>query len=291
MDAVFLAQLVLNGLVIGVIYALIAMGLSLIFGLLGIVNFAHGEFYMLGAVLAWFLVAIGHLGYWPTVAIVTAAAALVGLVFYVTILRSLRQGEFERSILLTLGVSMVIQNGAIALFTTTPRILPTPYSYSSLSVGEVQVPVLRLFVLVLATVAFGAIYVLLNHTMAGKAMRGVSQNRDAAMMVGIEPRRIAGIAVLIGIALSGLAGATLAPVYSVQPTMGSAFVFKAFAIIIIGGLGNITGAAIAAVLLGVVESLIGGFYPTTIADAAGFVAMILILLFKPEGLFGRGLRV
>ncbi len=291
MDGIYILQLLLNGLVIGVIYALIAMGLSLIFGLLGIVNFAHGEFYMLGAMLSFFAVVDLHFSYWETILAVTLVAGAVGLLFYKFFLASLRQDDFERSILLTLGISMVLQNGGIFLWTVTPRIVPTPYSYVSLSFGDLQIPVLRLFTLGIATAAFIALYLLLNRTLIGKAMRGLSHSRDAAAMVGIDHRRVAELAVMIGIALSGLAGATLAPVYSVQPTMGAAFVFKAFAIVIIGGLGNIMGAAIAAIMLGIVESLIGGFFAPTLADTAGFVAMILVLLFKPEGLFGRGVRV
>ncbi|MGA3399454.1 MAG: branched-chain amino acid ABC transporter permease [Acetobacteraceae bacterium] len=291
MDAIYLLQLLLNGLVIGVIYALIAMGLSLIFGLLGIVNFAHGEFYMLGAMLSFFAVTDLHFGYWTTILAVTLVACAVGLLFYHLFLASLRPADFERSILLTLGISMVLQNGGIFLWTVTPRMVPTPWSYTAVTLGDLQLPLLRLFTLGIATAAFLALYVLLSHTLVGKAMRGLSQSRDAAAMVGIDHRRVARLAVIIGIGLSGLAGATLAPVYSVQPTMGAAFVFKAFAIVIIGGLGNIMGAAIAAVMLGVLESLIGGFFPLTLADSAGFIAMILVLLFKPEGLFGRGVRV
>jgi branched-chain amino acid transport system permease protein len=291
MDGIYLLQLLLNGLAIGVIYALVAMGLSLIFGLLGIVNFAHGEFYMLGAMLSFFAVTDLHLGYWETILSVTLVAGLVGIAFYHLFLASLRPADFERSILLTLGISMVLQNGAIFLWTVTPRIVPSPYSYSGIELGELQLPTLRLFALGIATAAFLALYVLLNRTLVGKAMRGLAQSRDAAAMVGIDHRSVARLAVVIGIALSGLAGATLAPIYSVQPTMGAAFVFKAFAIVIIGGLGNIMGAAIAAVMLGIVESLIGGFFPLTLSDAAGFVAMILVLLLKPEGLFGRGVRV
>jgi branched-chain amino acid transport system permease protein len=291
MDTWFILELVLNGVIIGVIYALIAMGLSLIFGLLGIVNFAHGEFYMLGAMLSYYLMAVLSLDYWTAIIAVTLAGSLFGLLFYYSVLSRLAPNDFERSVLLTIGVSMVIQNGGIALWTTTPRMVTTPFSYSTVRLGELDLPVLRLTALVIATVAFAVLYVLLNRTLVGKAMRGVAQSRDAAMMVGVEPRRIAALAVVIGVALSALAGAVLAPIYSVQPTMGSAFVFKAFAIVIIGSLGSLSGAALAAVLLGLAESLIGGFFPLSVADSAAFVAMILVLLFKPEGLFGRGIRV
>jgi branched-chain amino acid transport system permease protein len=291
LDASFLIQLAINGLVVGVIYALIAMGLSLIFGVLEIVNFAHGEFYMLGAMGAYFLATNLGLGYWSTVAVVTVGALCVGYVLYETLLVSLRGESFERSILLTLGLSMVLQNMAVFLFTTTPKMLQSAYTYSNVAFGAVRVPLLRVFALGLGLAAFGALYFILYRTQPGKAMRGVAQNREAALMVGIDPRAISRLAVAIGIGLSGLAGAALAPIYAVHPLMGFSFVFKAFAIIIIGGLGNISGAAIAAVLLGMLESLIGGFLPQVLVDGLAFAAMILILLIRPQGLFGRGVRV
>ena len=291
MDLSFYIQLLLNGVVIGVIYALVAMGLSLIFGVLEIVNFAHGEFYMLGAMLAYFLSMNVGLGYWPAVLVVTAVAVALGYVLYEALLGSLRGQSFERSILLTLGLSMVLQNGAVFLFTTTPRMMQTRYSYSNVIVGDVRVSVMRLFALALGLLAFAALYLILYRTRVGRAMRGVAQNREAALMVGIDPRAVSRLAVAIGIGLSGLAGAALAPVYAVHPLMGFSFVFKAFAIIIIGGLGNISGAAIAAVALGTLESVAGGFLPLVMADALAFIAMIAILLLRPQGLFGRGVRV
>ena len=291
MDLSFYIQLLLNGVVIGVIYALVAMGLSLIFGVLEIVNFAHGEFYMLGAMLAYFLSMNVGLGYWPAVLVVTAVAVALGYVLYEALLGSLRGQSFERSILLTLGLSMVLQNGAVFLFTTTPRMMQTRYSYSNVIVGDVRVSVMRLFALGLGLLAFAALYLILYRTRVGRAMRGVAQNREAALMVGIDPRAVSRLAVAIGIGLSGLAGAALAPVYAVHPLMGFSFVFKAFAIIIIGGLGNISGAAIAAVALGTLESVAGGFLPLVMADALAFIAMIAILLLRPQGLFGRGVRV
>ena len=196
--------------------------------------------------------------------------------------------RLERSILLTLGLSMVLQNGAVFLFHHAeddghrPQLQqhhrggasPARACSRWASVGRLCGTVLILY-----------------HTRVGKAMRGVAQNREAALMVGIDPRAVSRLAVAIGIGLSGLAGAALAPVYAVHPLMGFSFVFKAFAIIIIGGLGNIAGAAIAAVLLGILESLVGGFLPLVMVDALAFISMIAVLLLKPQGLFGRGVRV
>jgi len=167
----------------------------------------------------------------------------------------------------------------------------TPQSYTNIVVGDLRVTLMRVFALALGLLAFAALYLILYRTRVGKAMRGVAQNRDAALMVGIDPRAVSRLAVAIGIGLSGLAGAALAPVYAVHPLMGFSFVFKAFAIIIIGGLGNIAGAAVAAVALGMLESVIGGFLPLVMVDALVFSSMIAMLLVRPQGLFGRGVRV
>jgi branched-chain amino acid transport system permease protein len=291
MDASFYAQLLLNGIAIGVIYALIAMGLSLIFGVLEIVNFAHGELYMLGAMLAYFLTVNAGLGYWTTVALVVAVSLCMGYVLYEALLASLRGASFERSILLTLGLSMVLQNGAVFLFTTTPKMIASSLAYTTIVLGGLRLSLSRLYALGLGLAAFAALYLVLYRTRVGKAMRGVAQSREAALMVGIDPRAVSRLAVAIGVGLSGLAGAALAPVYAVHPLMGFSFVFKAFAIIILGGLGNVAGAAVAALALGILESLVGGFLPLVMVDALVFVAMIAVLLLRPQGLFGRGVRV
>jgi branched-chain amino acid transport system permease protein len=290
-DWSFFAQLLLNGLVMGVIYALVAMGLSLIFGVLEIVNFAHGEFYMLASMLAYFLTAQWEFDYWATVLVVTVVGLAVGYVLFEGLLLALRGETFERSILLTMGLSMVLQNGAVFLFTTNPHLLESKLSYQNIVVGDFRMPVARLYALGLGFAAFAVLYLILHRTRIGKAMRGVAQNRAAADMVGIDARAVSRLAVAIGIGLTGLAGAALAPVYAVHPLMGFNFVFKAFAIIIIGGLGNVSGAAIAAVMLGVIESLAGGLLPLALTDAVAFLSMIAVLLLRPQGLFGRGVRV
>lgn len=275
----------------GVIYALVAMGLSLIFGVLEIVNFAHGEFYMLASMLAYFLTAQWGFDYWATILVVTVVGVAVGYVLFEGLLLALRGEAFERSILLTMGLSMVLQNGAVFLFTTNPHLLESKLSYQNIVVGDFRMPVARLYALGLGFAAFATLYLILHRTRIGKAMRGVAQNRAAADMVGIDARAVSRLAVAIGIGLTSLAGAALAPVYAVHPLMGFNFVFKAFAIIIIGGLGNISGAAIAAVMLGVIESLAGGLLPLALTDAVAFISMIAVLLLRPQGLFGRGVRV
>jgi len=291
MTAGYLLQLLANGLVIGAFYALLAMGLSLIFGVLEIVNFAHGEFYMLGAVGGLLLINRLHFDYWTTIASVTVMGACVGWLFHRVLLRGLAGRSFERSLLLTLGLGMVLQNGALYVFTATPQIVRTEFGVSSVLLGDVRFSVVRLLALAWAAVGFIGLYTLLYRTRIGQAMRAVAENREAALIVGIRPERVARLAVVAGIALCGLSGAALAPVYVVTPTMGLIFAFKSFAIVVIGGFGSIGGAAITALALGVIEALVGGTVSLVLADAVAFMAMIVVLLLRPLGLFGTGVRV
>ena len=291
MTGLFISQLVLNGVVIGLTYALIAVGLSLIFGVMEIVNFAHGQVYMLGATAMLTCVTVLGLGYFPAVLLATLVVAVTGLFLYVTVLRHLQQGEFERGIILTIGIGMVLQNGITYLFGAQPRVVDTEFSFIYLNMNGLRIDLMRLLTIGLSAVAMGGLYVLLQHSRIGKAMRAFAQNREAAFMVGIRPAVIAGTAVSLGIGLAGLAGASLAPVFTVHPAMGIPILFKAFAIVIIGGLGHIPGAVLAAVLIGVTESVVGGFGPVALQDAVAFLAMIAILMARPEGLFGKGVRV
>jgi branched-chain amino acid transport system permease protein len=287
-DPIYLAQLAVNGLLLGLIYALVAAGLALIFGVLGIINFAHGEFLMVGAfAMALILPAVGLL-YWPAVAAAVVATALLGLVVYDGFLRRLRPGEFERSILITLALSIIILHAVQYFFTANPRLVDTQYGFDGITLASIRITWTRVIAAGAALVAFALLYVALRHTQFGRAMRALAQNRDAALMVGIRPQAVARNAVVLAGALCGLAGAALAPIQLVTPIMGQSLIFKAFALVIIGGLGNIPGTIIASVGLGLAESLIGGFFEIVWQDASVFIAMILVLLFRPEGLFSRG---
>jgi len=287
----FILQLMLNGLAIGAIYALVAVGLSLIYGVLEIVNFAHGELVMLGGFAAFFAVSVMGLGYWPGVLTAILLVAIVGLVLFDSVLFTLKPEDFQKGILLTLGLGMIVQNGALLLFKATPRALTTEYGFNAVQLGAISISTLRLIAIILAIAAIAFLHVFLTWTRRGKSMRALAQNREAALIVGIQPRRVARAVFVLGAALCGLAGGVLAPLYTVHPLMGMPFVFKAFAIIIIGGLGNIWGTVSAALIVGITESLAGGFGSIVLQDALAFVLMILILLIRPLGLFGKGLRV
>ena len=287
-DAVYLLQLALNGLMLGLIYALIAAGLSLIFGVLEIINFAHGEVLMVGAFAMAFAIPAFNGHYLPAVLTAMAASAVLGLILYDGFLVRLREKDFEGSILITTGLSMVLLYGAQYLFSSTPRMVSTDLGMAGVQIGAVRITWTRVAACAIAVAAFGGLWLVLYRTQLGRAMRAVAINREAALMVGIRPRSVARNAVVIATMLAGLAGAALAPVHLVQPIMGQFLIFKAFALVVIGGLGSVSGAIVAGLLLGVIESWVGGFFSIIWQETAGFVIMILILLFRPHGLFGRG---
>lgn len=291
-DATYLLQLTLNGLMLGLIYALIAAGLALIFGVLEIINFAHGEVLMVGAyVMAFALPALGG-NYIGAMLLAAAASALMGLLLYDGLLVRLREKDFERSILITTGISIVMVYGMQYLFTSTPMMVSTPLSMQGVQIGAIRITWARIAACGIALGSFAMLWVVLNHTQFGRAMRAVAINREAALMVGIKPRNVARNAVVMATVLAGLAGAALAPVHLVQPIMGQFLIFKAFALVVIGGLGSLSGAILAGLLLGIVESWIGGFFDIIWQETASFVIMIAVLLVRPHGLLGqRSMRV
>jgi branched-chain amino acid transport system permease protein len=291
-DLAYVLELVLNGLMLGLLYALIAVGLALIFGVLQIVNFAHGELMMLGSFTMALVLPLFGLSYWPSLAIAVIVTGVVGAGFYQFFLSRVEQTEFERSILITLGLSMVLLYGTQYIFSATPRMVDTSWGFEGIEIGAIRMTWTRIMGGAVALVAFAGLYVLLKWTQLGRAMRAVAQNRDAALMVGLNPRAVSRNAVTLAAALCGLAGGALAPIQLVQPGMGQAVIFKAFALVIIAGLGNIPGAIATSLALGMLESWIGGFYDMVWQEGSVFVIMIVVIILRPEGLFHRrGMRV
>ena len=286
-----IATLILNGLVMGAIYALIGVGLSLIFGVLEIVNFAHGQIYTLGALALAILVGHFGFGFLPAALVSAVAVAALGYLLYLLFLRHIRKGEFERGIILTLGIGIVIQNALIYFHGATPQIIDTEFSFRDISALGFRVEMIKAIAVAFALVSITLLHLVLTRTRFGMAIRALSQNREAALVVGMRPAIVAGHAVVIGMALAGLAGAVLAPVSTVHPLMGAPVLFKAFAIVIIGGLGHLPGAVVASLIIGVSESLAGGLGSASMQDGAVFLVMIAMLQFRPMGLFGKGVRI
>lgn len=291
MDASLLTQLLVNGICVGLGYGLAALGLALLFGVLEQVNFAHGELYTLGAFTLWVIASRWHPSWWLLVPMVVVVLAAAGWVLARGVLLPTLDSPFETGILATLAVSIIAQNGVRLLFGATPQHVASPLEGLAFDVGGVLLFGQRCFAAILAVAAVSALTLFLQRTATGRAMRAMAQNRDACFMVGIDVKRITCISAAISAGLCGLAAAAIAPMFDLYPNMGTDVTFKSFAVIIIGGMGNLGGAIAAGLLLGVAESFAGGLAGAAWRDGIGFTLMILILLLRPHGIFGRSVRV
>lgn len=284
MDAIL--QLAVNGLSLGGIYAMVGIGFTLVFGVVNLINFAHTEFYMLGAYVLFGL--FGILGLPYTLAAVLATIS-IGILGYVVrkVLNLNPNMRFDTMILLTMGLSIVFVNGALAVFSNAIQNAPTAASSEILRFGVVSISYQRLVIMVVAFLSIIAVDLVLRHTKTGKAMRAMAQNLEAAVVVGIDTGLISSVTFVVGGALAGLAGALVAPVYYIVPVMGIALLPKCFAIAIMGGRGNVRGALLAALGLGLIESY-GAFYVGIgFRDLIAFLLLIGVLVVKPQGLFGE----
>jgi branched-chain amino acid transport system permease protein len=270
-----LLQLLANGLINGAFYALSALGLTLVFGLMRVVNFAHGEFYMVGGLIGWALTAHLGLDFFSSLGLVIIIMGLAGwLIDRLLIARIRGQGE-EPGILLTIGLSIFIVNTTLLVVGTAPEKVVQPFSNRPLFIGPVVVTQSRLFVVVLCAVLIGAAHLLIQRTKLGRAMRATFQDPMAAQLVGIRSNQVYAITFALGAALAGVAGMLLGSIYVAQATIGGLVSLKSFVVVILG------------LILGVTEALWGGYVATGYVDAIGFGLVILMLLFRPYGLFSK----
>ncbi|MBV9066843.1 MAG: branched-chain amino acid ABC transporter permease [Methylobacteriaceae bacterium] len=281
------AQLLLNGIVIGATYALIAVGLTLIFGMMRIVNFAHGEFYMLGAYFAVSAASGLHVGFFLALPLAVIGVTVVGWPFERFLLRRLRDADLLSSALLTIGFSIALQNVVLQVYGPKPAQVPDPFGGSILTIGPVSIATLRALTLAAALAAMALLAWILKYTKLGRTFRATFQARDAAALQGIEVDTVFSLAFAVGIALAAMAGALLSAVFVVSTDMGNIANLKSFAVVILGGLGNIPGAIIGGFLLGIAESLAAGYVSTGYKDGISFLLLILVLLVRPNGIFGR----
>lgn len=298
MSLIAIVEQALNGLVISTIYALTALGLSIIFGVLRIVNFAHGEIYMLGGYV--YYCAVTLLGLPPLVGVATAALVLLafGALLERQLLGPVHAGKVDRpdeyAIMTTFALSILLMNLANSLFGPWPQ-RPEPLFRGRVEVGELIVSGDRVAAAAAGVVLIVLVLLVLRYTWAGKAVRAISQDRAAAEIFGIDVKRYSMLAFGIGTALAAAAGALVGPVFNVTPTMGLIPVIKAYIVIVLGGLGSIPGAIVGALILGQVESFATILVPDTTRalaykDAYGLVVLVLVLILRPQGLFGRAER-
>jgi branched-chain amino acid transport system permease protein len=280
-------QHLLNGALIGCAYALIAMGLTMIFGVMNIANFAHGEFYMLGGFIAFYLVSLVGLNYFLALPVAVVLVVMLAMVLQQAVFRRLRDAPAMTTTLVTIGLSILLENAALLLWGPQPQSIPTPFAATPLSFLGIYTTPLYLFSMAVTAALIVLGHLVIRRSTIGKAMRATFQNREAAALVGIRIERIYMITFIFGAALAAAAGAVLGGFIPVEPTMGGIVTLKAFVVVILGGLGSFIGAIAGGLLLGLAESIGAGYLSSDWKDAIGFLAVILVLLFRPEGLFKR----
>src|SRR5438105_7777442 len=281
----------LNALMLGGTYALLGIGLTLIFGIMRVVNFTHGELYAFGAYMMYMLVMLAGANFFAALVLAIALGVLLGALLELLLLRKLRGADIDTTMLVMIGAWIALQNAEQLAWTGVAVSINNPFPAAPLVIGPLSVAWNRVFVFIVALVLIFVSYRLINHTRLGRGMRATFQDRDTAALMGVPIGTIHTATFALGSGLAAAAGALLGPVFVAYPNMGDLAATKAFAIVILGGLGSIPGATIGGFILALVEELGAGYVSSGYRDAMGFLLIILILLFRPTGLFARRERV
>ncbi len=283
---IFLQSLI-SGILIGGVYALIGIGLTIIFGVMRIINFAHGDLLMLGMYGTYYLFTLAGIDPFVSIVITIPLMFLYGgflqKLFINRVLGALPQNQ----ILLTIGLGLIMSNTVMLAFTSDYKILTTDYSSASVTVAGVSVSTPLVISFVVTAVITALLYWFLMKTDTGQAIRATAQDREAAQLMGINVKKMSIIAFGLGSALAGTAGSLISPTYYIFPQVGSAFTLKAFVITVLGGMGSIVGATLGGVLIGIAESMGGAYIGSGWKEVVVFVLFLLVLLFKPSGLMGK----
>lgn len=284
-------QHVLNALILGGTYALLGIGLTLIFGIMRVVNFTHGELYTFGAyMLFMFVMALG-VNFFAGLVLAIILGVLLGAALELVLLRPIRGADIDTTMLVMIGAWIAMQNLEQLTWSGVAKSISDPFPAEPLVIGLVSVNWNRVFVFVVAVLLIIGANLLIHRTRLGKAMRATFQDREVAALMGVRINRIYTATFALGSGLAAAAGALLAPVFVVYPTMGDMAALKSFAIVILGGLGNFWGAALGGFILAIVEEFGAGYISSGYRDAMGFLLIIVILIFRPTGLFAQKERV
>jgi len=280
-------QQIINGLVLGSIYALIAVGLSQIFGVIRIIQWAHGEVYMIGAYVGFFLTVYMKLPYLLSLVIATLAMAVFGVIIETVVFRPLRNFPSISTTLGAIGLSVFLLNAANVFFTPEPQRFPLDYVNRIIQVGPLMVTYQRAVVFFISLLLILALSLFIKKTLVGKSMIAMSEDMQAASLMGIDVNFTAALAFAIGSALAGAAGVLISPIFLLYPQMSGIAVAKAFPVVVLGGLGSIEGAILSGYILGLTESLMSGYVSSAYKDLPAFIILILVLYLRPQGLLGR----
>ena len=277
---------IINGFMFGAIYALVALGLTLIYGVLHIINFAHGAMLMLALYSAYFLFKILNIDPYVAILIVTPASFIFGYVIYRWGIGKLSGGKDQNILLITLGLSIILENAALFFFTGDQQTISLSYSYDSLDLGFLYLSYPKLISFIASLVICGLLWMLMTLTDLGKAIRAVAKQREGARLVGIDVEHVFAVTFGIGIACLGAAGCMLLPIFYVDPYTGNVFVIIAFTIVVLGGMGSIVGALLGGLIIGITESVGGLLLGESLGQIGISLIFILILIFRPTGIFG-----
>jgi branched-chain amino acid transport system permease protein len=281
-------QVLISGLLIGGIYALISMGLNLILGVVRIINFAHGEFLMIAMYMSFVFYSTFGMDPYLSAPIVTILLFLFGVLIQRIMIQPILDRPATVKIFATLGLSVVLQNFALMIWNADFRNVQTSFQTDVIHLGEVVISVPRFIAFVTAVAIAIGLFWFLKFTLTGKAIRAVAMGRTAAALMGINVKRIYLLAFGIGSALVGLAGSMLMPIFYVFPTVGTLFSLTAFVVVVLGGMGSMSGAFLGGLLIGLVEAFAGVWISPELKEAVYFAIFILVLLFRPSGLFSLG---
>jgi branched-chain amino acid transport system permease protein len=270
----------------GAIYALVALGLTLIYGVLHIINFAHGAMLMLAMYMAYFLFKILNIDPYVAILIVTPISFVFGYTIYRWGIGKLSGGRDQNILLITLGLSIILENSALVFFTGDQQTISLPYSYEAFDLGFLYLSYPKVISFVASLVSCLLLWMLMTFTDLGKAIRAVAKQREGARLVGIDVEHVFAITFGIGVACLGAAGCMLLPIFYVDPYTGNIFVIVSFTIVVLGGMGSIVGALLGGFIIGITESVGGLILGESLGQVGISLIFILILIFKPTGIFG-----
>ena len=284
---IYIFQQALNALQLGSIYALIALGYTMVYGILTMINFAHGDFFMVGAFLCFIVTTFIQLPFVPALLISMAGVALLGVVVERVAYKPLRQAPRVSAIITALGVGIFLENFTLAL-SPYPKHIPVIIENNTFSLGGVTISSLQIIIIVLSVMLMTALHFIVQHTKVGMAMRAISWDKSVAPLMGVPVNSIISITFALGSGLGGVAGMLYGMAYPViDPYMGIIVGWKAFISAVVGGIGNIRGAMAGAYILGSVEVLVAAFLPSTYRDFTAFSLLLVLLIFRPYGIFGK----
>jgi branched-chain amino acid transport system permease protein len=264
-----------------------AIGLTLIFGMMDVVNFAHGEFYMLGAFFTYYLVSFLGLDYYASVLLSIGIVVGVGFLCERLLLKPLRQETIITTVLVTIGLSIFLKNGALIVWGARPNLIESPFALDAIHIGPIAVTEAKIFAFAVTVLAILLAHLGIQKTRLGRAMRATFQDKEASSLVGVSVSNIYALTFVLGAGLAATAGALIGTIFLVYPDMGELAAMKAFVVVIMGGMGSFMGAILGGLILGVAETTGAGFISSGYKDAIGFVIVILILMFRPSGLFKK----